>query len=388
MKRKRLISLFVILFGIVQLSTLNFQLSTLKADDNMGAIWMEAGATKALPYNLSVDLGVGYRTIDWFDDSYRSDVGVGLNWKASKHWKLGAGYTLLMKKSPSETSYKYETETEYKYVNPTDATDEVELTEFQGRNYPSDATPTYKYDGYNIKTKNDTRVDESFWRQKHRVYVDATYTTKFCKFLRITIKERYQMTYVPKTTISRTRYREKTVIKYRDPSYDGEGNLCSETYADGESWENGDWPLTYPYEDIARYWQEGDVIYKDHVNYDDEDKENKVDATAEYLAAHEPLNTITIIPHEKRSKTIHTLRSRVKLSIDKKGWKWEPYIFAETHNNLGDGMHLDKIRASIGVDYAIKKGHKIGLGYIFNHENDDDGNQNIHAISVGYNFKF
>ncbi len=90
----------------------------------------------------------------------------------------------------------------------------------------------------------------------------------------------------------------------------------------------------------------------------------------------------------KSAKNRHLLRSRLKFSIDKKGCKWEPYVSIETHNDFASKMHLDKIRTIVGVDYSIKKGHKIGVGYVFNHENDDDGNYNIHAISIGYNYKF
>ena len=356
--------------------------------DNTGGIWTEVGVSKALPYNLSIDASLGHRTQDWFSESNRADAGLGLSWKATKHWKIGVGYTFIMKHYSSEVSYKYEEESEYKYSDPFDKTNEIELLEYMGRNYPSDETPTYTYDGYNFKTRYDTRTDHAYWRQKHRAYVDVSYTCKFWKVLRISVRERYQMTYSPKKTIDRTRYREKTVTKYRDPSYDGEGNLCVETYADGDSWENGDWPQSYPYEDIAKYWQEGDVIYKNHINYDDEIVENKVDATSEYLADHEPLNTTETYGREKRSKTLHLLRSRVKFSIDKKGWNWEPYVSMETHNNVGEKWNLDKIRFATGVDYKINRHHEVGIGYIFNHENDDDGNQNIHAISVGYNFKF
>ena len=97
---------------------------------------------------------------------------------------------------------------------------------------------------------------------------------------------------------------------------------------------------------------------------------------------------VTNTTDEKSAKNRHLLRSRLKLSIDKKGWKFEPYVSAEVHNDLCSRMHLDKIRAIVGVDYSVTKHHKVGLGYIFNHENDDDGDQNIHAISVGYSFKF
>ena len=90
----------------------------------------------------------------------------------------------------------------------------------------------------------------------------------------------------------------------------------------------------------------------------------------------------------KTHKNRHMLRSRLKFSIDKKGWKWEPYVSVEAHNDFANQMHLDKVRAIAGVDYKITKQHEVGLGYIFNHENDDDGDQNIHAISIGYRFKF
>ncbi len=96
----------------------------------------------------------------------------------------------------------------------------------------------------------------------------------------------------------------------------------------------------------------------------------------------------TFVSDHKSAKNRHLLRSRLKFSIDKKGWKWEPYISVEAHNDLGDKMHLDKVRTIVGVDYSINKQHKVGAGYVFNHEKDDDGKQNIHAISIGYNYKF
>ena len=96
----------------------------------------------------------------------------------------------------------------------------------------------------------------------------------------------------------------------------------------------------------------------------------------------------TYVVDRKSAKNRHLLRSRLKFSIDKKGWNWEPYVSIEAHNNLSDKMHLDKVRTQVGVDYKINKQHEVGLGYIFNHENDDDGDFNIHAISIGYNYKF
>lgn len=361
MKRFSLVALFSFLCAF---------LSVAQETENTAGVWTEVDVTKALPYNLSLDLGLGYRTIDWFDDSYRSDIGVGLSWKASKHWKIGAGYTFLYRKYAEETSYRTSAEQEYKYKN-TSTGDKWDATEFLGAPVYTDADGVdHNYRGYNDALRNDTRVDEAFWRQKHRLYVDVAYTHKLWKTLRISVRERYQMTVVPKRTISRTRTRIKTTTKYREPLYDGDFNL------------NG-------YEEITKYWQEGDIIYAQDVT-DPSNLGTPVDATASWLAEHDDsyLNTVETYDHVKRSKTLHGLRSRLKLSIDKKGWNWEPYVSAEAHNSLSDGMHLDKIRATVGVDYSISRQHKVGLGYVFNHENDDDGNRNIHAIAVGYNFKF
>ena len=84
----------------------------------------------------------------------------------------------------------------------------------------------------------------------------------------------------------------------------------------------------------------------------------------------------------------HLLRSRLKFSIDKKGWQCEPFVSAELHHNMSDSWHLDKIRCAAGTEYAISKQHKVSAAYIFTHEKDDDGNESIHAISLSYNYKF
>ena len=66
------------------LLTLLFPVLSLHADDdteNTGAVWTEVGISKALPYNLSLDLDLGYRTQDWFSESERYNVGLGLSYK-------------------------------------------------------------------------------------------------------------------------------------------------------------------------------------------------------------------------------------------------------------------------------------------------------------------
>ena len=247
---------------------------------NTGALWTEVGVSKSLPYNLSVDLDLEHRTYDWFDWSSRWNVGLGLNYKVNKYFRLGVSYTFLQK--------HYQEEWKDKIGNTS------------GR-----------WNGYNVDAAN--------WANRHRISFDIAGSMKFRKILRIGIRERYQYTYQPARDVDRT--------KYRDPSYDSEGNL---------------------------------------IGFDE----------------------ITSTIDRKSAKNRHLLRSRLKFSIDKKGLDWEPYVSVETHNNFSDKMHLDKVRTIVGVDYSITKQHKVGLGYILSHENDDDGDCNIHAISVGYNFKF
>lgn len=248
--------------------------------ENTGALWTEVGVTKSLPYNLSIDAGAGYRTLDWFDESSRWDVGAGLSYKVSKHFKFGLSYTFIRKYHQEEWKDHY------------------------GSN-------SGRWNGYNVDAAN--------WASRHRVAFDIVGTKRYWKTLRISLRERYQYT--------RQSARDVNRMKLRDPSYDGDGNLIS-------------------------------------------------------------LDDTTYTVDHKSAKNRHLLRSRLKFSIDKKGWKWEPYVSVEAHNNLGDKWHLDKVRTIVGVDYSISRQHKVGLGYVFNHENDDDGNQNIHAISIGYNFKF
>ena len=164
----------------------------------------------------------------------------------------------------------------------------------------------------------------------------------------------------------RTGSRTKTKYRFREPNYD---NLT---------------------DDELDALMDGDISLFDKVAYDENPdawtgEQNNPEITTE---DGEQTSIKT-----KSSKTLQTLRSRLTIEIDKKDWAWTPYVYVETFNDLGslglpNALHLDKLRASIGVDYAISKQHKIGIGYVFNRENDDDGNQNIHAVSVGYKYKF
>ena len=324
-----------------------------------GGLWTELGATKVLPYNLSIGLDVGFRTNEWFDEANRFDIGLGLDWKPTKHWKFGVGYTFLMKHYPIETARKSVTNRTYDYKNTSNG-DDVEYTTFPGATYSADEEEAYftgddgtlyRYQGYTDTQKDYVRVTEAYWRPKHRLSIDGAYTNKFWKTLRVTLRERYQLTLVPSKNVSRTRTGTKTATSHTDPIYDA---LSADDFKALSTGDLNAWRL---------------------VEYDDDGDPESGDADKDS-------------EKEKSSKTQHVLRSRLTFEIDKKGWAWTPYIYIESFNNLGEDFHFDKLRFSGGVEYALSKQHKLSLGYVFNHENDDDGDMNIHAISVGYRFKF
>lgn len=304
-----------------------------------GGLWTEVGVTKVLPYDLSLGLDAGFRTNEWFNEADRFDIGLNLGWKLGKHWKFGVGYTFFIKHYPSESAYKSTTETEYKY-RATGAIENTDFTEFVGAPTYSDGSTSYAYKGKNIEVKDYTRFTQSYWRPKHRISIDGAYSYKLWKLLRLTLRERYQLTYMPDKEVTRTRTGIKTTTKYRDPSYTG-----------------------------------GAVTDESTITYDEIVGPTSEDAGEESSK-------------EKSSKTTHVLRSRLTFEIDKKGWDWTPFLYVESFNNMSESWHFDKFRTSVGVDYSISKQHKVSLGYVFNHENDDDGDLNIHAISFGYKYKF
>ena len=297
-------------------------------------LWTELEASKTLPYNLSLDFGGGLRTNEWFDQVSRWDLSVGLGYKPFKGWKFGFTYAFIMKQYDAQTASKAFTELEYKY-RPAGATENVTFPSFMGAPTYSDGSTTYTYRGYNEEYKDYTRYTESYWRAKHRLALDAAYSYKFWKTLRVGLRERYQLSLLPAKDVQRTYGGTKATTRYRDPSYDADGNV---TYDEVEG------PLLTPRDSTAT--------------------------------------------KSKGFKAQHVLRSRLTLEIDRKGWAWTPYVACELFNNLKESWHLDKVRATIGVNYAISKQHRVNLGYVFNHENDDDGNHDIHAISIGYKFKF
>lgn len=165
----------------------------------------------------------------------------------------------------------------------------------------------------------------------HRVTFDVTGTVKLWKLLRISVRERYQY------TDASCQYDEKRIRFGIQDVYDGSSN---------------------------RY-------YLDVTN-----PEYSVKSKSKFLDD-------------------NVLRSRLKFELDKKDWRVAPYVYVEFHNSLSNSMLLEKIRSAAGAEFKFNKQHAMSLAYILT-ANIHDDNDNLfervhsrmHAISVGYNFKF
>ncbi len=239
--------------------------------DDFG-IWMELGAQKALPHNLSVGLDAELRSLNNGRERLdRVDVGIDVGYKLNKYVKFGLAYDFI-------ESYK-----------------------------DDKTTINYKSDDETIK---NVKVTPSYWRPRHRLSLEVTPSIKLCKMLRISVRERYQYTHQKEQTLTRYKYKQDL--------------------------GTGEWTET-----------------------DD--------------------------PKEKAAKDTHILRSRLKLEIDKKRLAWSPFVSVETQNRFNH-MNLRSVRTAAGTEYKINKHNSVSMAYVFTYHKEDK--ERMHAISVGYNFKF
>ena len=246
--------------------------------------WVSVGAKKSLGTQWSLGLEAEYRA----QDNSRWAFGLDAGYKLNKVIKFGAGYTLLYNRRPE-------------------------------------------------KLKGDPTVDDEYTRTpaycypRHRFIVEATADKRFWKWLRVSLRERYQLTYRPEKDYSKMEYAKV-------PIFDDDWNYL------GDEWME------------------------------------------------------SVTQKTKSSTTTQLLRSRLKLEVDKKGWKFTPFASAELCNSVrvGDRFNVDKVRTAFGTSYKLNKQHEFTLGYVLTFVfNDDDElsdkvtyNNRIHAVSVGYNFKF
>ncbi len=97
---------------------------------------------------------------------------------------------------------------------------------------------------------------------------------------------------------------------------------------------------------------------------------------------------LTTENERKEPKNRYYLRSRFGLEYNIRHCNWTPYATYEFSNDLSNGMNLDKMRLTAGVEWKITKQHRLDFAYVFNNGQDDDDAKDSHILSIGYKFKF
>lgn len=80
----------------------------------------------------------------------------------------------------------------------------------------------------------------------------------------------------------------------------------------------------------------------------------------------------------------HVLRSRLGVEFKKKGCAFTPYVQAELYNLLSESFGKDQIRYTVGTSYKVNKKNSVSLFYRYV---DEEGDEGLHVIGVGYKFK-
>lgn len=139
-----------------------------QADDNDDfGVWTEISVKKELTQTLDLGFEGEIRTGNNSSTIDRLSGGIALNYKPSKYFKFGASYIFY-------GDYSAEKESKHEY----------------------------DYDGNLIHY----RFTPGYWKPNHRFYVEGTATKKFWKWLRISVRERYQFNHEAETTVERTEY--------------------------------------------------------------------------------------------------------------------------------------------------------------------------------------
>lgn len=145
--------------------------NTLKAQGDDFGLWTEINVSKSLPHNLELSFEGEYRMEDYLRKTDRFGGTLSLGYKATKFMKFKAGYALLYGFHSEERKEKY----------------------------TNDIKDPFFYEGYNIT--------ESYWSLRHRFKADVTFDKKFFKWLKISLRERYQYTFRPEQEVPRMKYR-------------------------------------------------------------------------------------------------------------------------------------------------------------------------------------
>lgn len=294
MIRHRHIAAFVLLFAPCSM----LHVAAQDGNDEVG-MWTELGIEKSITKSWDVGLDMEYRA----QNKARFSVGLGTSYKVNKYLKFGLSYSFL-----------YSEKNKYKNKD-------------EGEVGSDDWTR-----GYNL-------VDE--WYPRHRFSAEATGSVKLWSWLKLSIRERYQLTHRRAWTAEKLMHRENHLKHY---DFDDDWNEIT--------------------------WYETTVTDKTE-------------------------------PKEYPALTDQVLRSRLKLEYDKKRCPFSPFVSAEFHNSVskGDHMLLQKIRTAAGCSYKFRKHNEVSLAYlitfdIYDIEEDENVREvvrlhdRLHAINIGYKYSF
>lgn len=270
------------------------------AAENDFGLWSNASIQKDITKKISIDAGFELRANDKLGELSRYGFSAGVTFKPLSFLNVGASYSFIRDYQRHEFKEHFEKDD---YGN-------LEL---------EDGLPIL--DGYNYY--------DSYWRNKHRLSLDATGKLKMGRFT-LSLRERYQYTRYSQADVQRDKYR-----------------LFDEGF-------NPD------------HWTGGPVI----------------DINGRYAYLKE-----SDVKH-KNGKDSHMLRSRLKLAYNIKNCPFNPYASYEFSNDLEDGLKLDKTRLTVGSEIKITKKHQLDVAYIFQNYPHRDHDDILHALSIGYKFKF
>ncbi|MCR4920366.1 MAG: DUF2490 domain-containing protein [Bacteroidaceae bacterium] len=278
----------------IQILALMALLPLLAHAEDRYATWGEISIEKSL--GLTKRWSIGATTEMRAEERDRWSIGADIGYKPIKYLKLGASYYFLYRHRP----------------------------ENRREHYRGDVVSDDNWNGYNLR--------EAFWSPRHRANFEATGTVKLWKWLRISLRERYQFTHRMQSTAEDAKYRYTKMI-------DSATGTTTYTLRNG-----------YP--------------------------ETETDTIA--------------------TENDHILRSRLKLAVDKKGLAFGPFVSAELHNSLNSGQdfNLEKVRTAIGTEYKINKHNEISLAYVLTFQIHDDEapyarlHDRLHALNISYSYKF
>ena len=174
-------------------------------------------------------------------------------------------------------------------------------------------------------TQNGWNIDEAFWRDKHRWYFDVAYKWDFAPRWTLALRERYQYTrHLAASTFERK-------LRTMQGGYTG----ATETY----------------------------------------------DGTDYMLTAREA--------EDKSASNRHYLRTRIGLEYHRKRSPYTPFFHYEIANNLAKDFDIVRHRFTLGSAIRLAKGHELTAAYVLQlGEIESGATGRLHAVSVGYDFKF